>query len=397
MRKLHIAVAVLSACMAAGSHAGKPVFDPAKLTSSHDQGINFGKSTVNSSAANASPAKAQDTPYYNPNPKQGAGFSSTDIFGIGVSRINGCKTEAKGTDQMANQECEAVNFLAKNPDNRKRFQLPSNDPAILAGRDAINKAKLDTLSDNGCVMKTTTTPDEHRIESCNEYNPVANNDCIMGRQVVVDDYSNYQCDQTLNAYEYPKCNKSPYFNTVMTPSCTVGSEISVSQHSATLNSDPCIGGDSLTVKYVCSPTDAPTLHVQIAEAERYDGGNYDGYQPANYYQDVSFSNCHATLRGNTTCNNGNCTGNYYADIFYGPPPTYYTCADGSGAYYDSDSNIYYCQSPDGSRYSPNISYGDQRGTYSGTLTVQASYQTYSKSVQYAGTTNTCQTLEARAQ
>jgi hypothetical protein len=391
MRKLHIAAAVLSACVAAGSHAGKPVFDPAKLTSSHDQGINFGKSTVNSSAANASPAKAQDTPYYNPNPKQGVGFSSTDIFGIGVSRINGCKTEAKGTDQMANQECEAVNFLAKNPDNRKRFQLPSNDPAILAGRDAINKAKLDTLSDNGCVMKTTTTPDEHRIESCNEYNPVANNDCIMGRQVVVDDYSNYQCDQTLNAYEYQKCNKSPYFNTVVTPSCTPGTDVTIQGHSTSLNQDPCLGGDYLTVAYTCQATDSPQLRVDVDN-----GTDYSGYTGPNYDFFVYFHNCQVKLHGDTTCTNGNCSGSYYADVYYNTAGDVYTCPDGSQPSYSYDSG-YMCYQDGVGYFSAIAQPAPPQWTYSGRLTVQGSFQTYSKSVQYAGTTNTCQTLEARAQ
>ena len=213
MKYLHLAAGFVAACLIASVQAAGPAFDPAQLTSKHDAGIDFAKSQLGKSAANVNQTNAKNTPFYNPSPKQSAGFVSTDIFGIGSSRITECKTEAKGTDKVANQECEAVNFLAKNPDNRKRFQLSSNDPAVLAGRSAINNAKKDMFSDNGCVLKTTTTPSQYRIESCNEYNPVSAMNCVMGREVVVNSASNFMCDVTLNALEQVNCNRgvSPVF------------------------------------------------------------------------------------------------------------------------------------------------------------------------------------------
>lgn len=213
MKFLHVAATAFAVFLAANVQAAGPGFDPAKLTSQHDAGIDFAKSQLDKSAGNVNQNNAKSAPFYNPNPKQASGFASTDIFGIGSSRINECKTEGKGTDKLANQECEAVNFLAKNPDNRKRFQLSSNDPAVLAGRSAINNAKKDMFSDNGCVLKTTTTPNQYRIESCNEYNPVSAMNCVMGCEVVVNSNSNFMCDVTLNALEQVNCNRgvSPVF------------------------------------------------------------------------------------------------------------------------------------------------------------------------------------------
>jgi hypothetical protein len=207
MKYLHLAAGFVAVCLFANVQAAGPAFDPTQLTSKHDAGIDFAKSQLGKSAANVNQKNAQNTPFYNPSPKQAAGFVSTDIFGIGSSRITECKTESKGTDKVANQECEAVNFLAKNPDNRKRFQLSSNDPAVLAGRSAINNAKKDMFSDNGCVLKTTTTPSQYRIESCNEYNLVSAMNCVMGREVVVNSSSNFMCDMTLNALEQVNCNR----------------------------------------------------------------------------------------------------------------------------------------------------------------------------------------------
>lgn len=207
MKYLNMAAGLFAAFLAVNVQAAGPAFDPAQLTSKHEAGIEFAKSQSDKSAANVNQNNAKNTPFFNPNPKQAAGFVSTDIFGIGSSRITECKSEAKGSDKVANQECEAVNFLAKNPDNRKRFQLSSNDPAVLAGRSAINNAKKDMFSDNGCVLKTTTTPSQYRIESCNEYNPVSAMNCVMGREVVVNSSSNFMCDATLNALEQVNCNR----------------------------------------------------------------------------------------------------------------------------------------------------------------------------------------------
>jgi hypothetical protein len=213
MKYLHLAAGFFAAFLVANVQAAGPAFDPAQLTSKHDAGIDFAKSQLGKSAANVNLNNAKNTPFYNPSPKQAAGFASTDIFGIGSSCITECKTESKGTDKVANQECEAVNFLAKNPDNRKRFRLASNDPAVLAGRAAINSAKKDMFSDDGCVLKRTTTPNQYRIESCNEYNPVSAMNCVMGREVVVNSSSNFMCDVTLNALEQVNCNRgvSPVF------------------------------------------------------------------------------------------------------------------------------------------------------------------------------------------
>lgn len=213
MKFLHLAATVVAICLAANVHAAGPAFDGAKLTSQHDAGIDFAKSQLDKSAANVNQNNAKNAPFYNPKPKQASGFTSTDIFGIGSSRITECKSEGKGSDKVANQECEAVNFLAKNPDNRKRFHISSNDPAVLAGRTAINNAKKDMFSDNGCVLKTTTTPSQYRIESCNEYNPIEAMNCVMGREVVVNSSSNFMCDATLNALEQVNCNRgvSPVF------------------------------------------------------------------------------------------------------------------------------------------------------------------------------------------
>lgn len=213
MKYLNIAAGFFAAFLVVNVQAAGPAFDSGQLTSKHDAGIEFAKSQLGKSAANVNQNNAKSTPFFNPNPKQAAGFVSTDIFGIGSSRITECKSEAKSNDKVANQECEAVNFLAKNPDNRKRFQLSSNDPAVLAGRSAINNAKKDMFSDNGCVLKTTTTPSQYRIKSCNEYNPVSAMNCVMGREVVVNSSSNFMCDATLNALEQVNCNRgvSPVF------------------------------------------------------------------------------------------------------------------------------------------------------------------------------------------
>src|SRR5690606_34263648 len=123
-------------------------------------GKDFARGQLERSAEVVNPSSAQETPFFNPTPAHASKYTGTDLFSIGTSRIVECEVEEAGADKIANQECAAVNFLAKNPDSRKRFELNTNDPALVAGRDAMHNAKKPEFTDNGCVLETTITPAE---------------------------------------------------------------------------------------------------------------------------------------------------------------------------------------------------------------------------------------------
>ena len=188
----------------------------------HSDGLELGKNNLNKLSSKVSNSNAQTMPHYTNNPPQSQNFGSTDLFGVGVSRINTCKTATHGPDQVANQECDAVNFLAKNPEQRTKFPVDPNDPIISGIGDTINNANGGSATE-ACGTKTTTTPDIYATEVCNEYNLSEPKSCSMGQVVNVDAKANFQCNVTSNALENINCDKYLVVTCPANPSfCTAG-------------------------------------------------------------------------------------------------------------------------------------------------------------------------------
>ena len=176
------------------------------LADPHSEGTELGKSTLGKLSSNVTSANAKSMPFYTDTPSQSSQFGSSSLFTVGTSRINSCKTEADGPDAIANQECDAVNFLAKNPYERVKVDVDENDPIISGIGEIINNAKPDEITES-CGTKTTTTPDIYSTEVCNEYNLSDQKICSMGQVVDVDTKANFQCNVTQNALETVSCDK----------------------------------------------------------------------------------------------------------------------------------------------------------------------------------------------
>lgn len=170
----------------------------------HSDGLTFGKGQLSTSNKKPNPS---DVPLYNPNPAQASSYSGGNPFDLGVGRINTCKTYQNGSDKVANQECSAVNFLAKNPETRKRFDINPHDPIITVNRDIMTNATDGTTSDGECVQRTSSLPDEHKTEVCNEQLTISAQTCTMGQIVKVDGDSNFRCDVTYKALEQFSCSR----------------------------------------------------------------------------------------------------------------------------------------------------------------------------------------------
>lgn len=179
--------------------AGQVYADP------HTDGLELGKSNLSKLSSKVNNANAQSMPHYTNNPPQSQNFGSTSLFNVGANRITTCKTAVAGSDKVANQECDAVNFLAKNPENRTKFPVSPNDPIISGIGNTINNAKAGDVS-QACTTKTTTTPDIYALEVCNEFYLSDPKSCTMGQIVEVDANSNFQCNVTKNAIETLSCD-----------------------------------------------------------------------------------------------------------------------------------------------------------------------------------------------
>lgn len=191
----------------------------------NDEGKTFGKSQLTKLKNGVSSKNAKDAPLYNINPPQKSSYGAASLFEVGAGRINTCRTAAGTGNKIADQECEAVNFIAKNPENRVRFDLSPSDPAVIASRGHANNAggMLDQITGGQeCVDKTTTTPAEHAIESCVEYLPIEDKSCTIGQQVDVDADSNFQCEVTYQALERVTCQKRLTVTCASPPGCNLG-------------------------------------------------------------------------------------------------------------------------------------------------------------------------------
>lgn len=181
--------------------SGAAVADP------HSDGLAFGKGQLGNLNDKVNSQNAQGLPFYTNSPPQAGGFGGPSLFSLGVGRITTCSTAQHGPDSVANQECDAVNFLAKNPQERVKIPVSPNDPIVKNIGDTINNARPGTVTDSGCFPKTTTTPAQHETEVCNEYLVTEDKQCTIGQVVEVDAKSNYQCNITKNSTYLTTCDK----------------------------------------------------------------------------------------------------------------------------------------------------------------------------------------------
>lgn len=154
-------------------------------------------------------------PNYNPNPSQTGLFGSASLFQPGADKINACAGYTPGSDKVENQECEAVNFLAKNPSQRIHVSVPAGDPVRSANlesatnpKDVLKRFGMDLDANPGeCKDVTQVTDPTYRNETCYEGAGVDQPVCSIGHAIEVDTDANYVCDQTHQAVEVKKCSK----------------------------------------------------------------------------------------------------------------------------------------------------------------------------------------------
>jgi len=168
-----------------------------------------------------------------------------DTFTAGAGKITACQTGAANPDAFKQQNCDAINFMAKNPSTRPQFTINPSDfassRAIEASASAMAASSLGFVSPSavgafsGCTTKTVTTPATYTTEVCNDFVGSSSQMCTIGRAVVVNANTNYQCDKTLNAYQTRTCTKT--LNAVVTPTpyCSVsGSASGIGSYTANI-------------------------------------------------------------------------------------------------------------------------------------------------------------------
>ncbi len=158
-----------------------------------------------------------------------------DTAGPGVSKVSSCSTMTPDSDPIKRQECEAVNFLARNPDIRPQFSITGSDPMILGAKNARANAERafqslgiagGTGSSTQCQTRTGTTSAQFTTETCSIPREIETEQCAMGRIINIDADANYQCDRTATVLS--SATRAP---SVTTPSCTMGRIVDINSDS----------------------------------------------------------------------------------------------------------------------------------------------------------------------
>lgn len=188
-------------------------------------GTNFGNSTLLPSTSAINPTGPQaGMPNYNTAAQQFPPGNSSTVRSAADAKILTCKGFVPGGNVANNQECDAVNFLQKNPTTRKKVAInPATDPAITVPGGVLSSVKNGTnplVASNqatqgaaaGQCQSTTTTipavtnkqfcyataapgPVNGTIEICHEYAPktsasVTKEVCHHGNATVTQNCSN---------------------------------------------------------------------------------------------------------------------------------------------------------------------------------------------------------------
>jgi hypothetical protein len=134
------------------------------------------------------------------------------LSGPGTAKIIDCASQAPDVDSYRRQECDAVNFVARNPAVRPAFSIDrANDPLISRAR-AI--ARNPTMGATGiaagnpaeqCRVVTETQPASFSRETCNDYRPVSSSFCSTARQIRVDQHHRYQCVEQMQSVSNASC------------------------------------------------------------------------------------------------------------------------------------------------------------------------------------------------
>jgi|GEM_PF-6076605 len=160
----------------------------ADQNSTFQEGMDFGNSFNQGAFSGITSGAVQDKiPAYGTAPVEAQYFQGGkgNISGYGGAKIQTCAGYTPSQDKIANQECEAINFLAK---SRPKYDISKDDPmfqkAKQIGSDPYTYLeqfgwKIDHQSTTNCALKTEAVPATYTEESCIEAANISNSSCTI--------------------------------------------------------------------------------------------------------------------------------------------------------------------------------------------------------------------------
>ena len=186
---------ILSACLLAAAACAQTLATPAEAFQAGKEFANQGKGAaarqVNAAAA------AGALPYYGTTAPESANFQGGRqlIGAAGTGKQIDCQTRQAGSG-FEQQECDAVNFMSKNPTSRPKFTLDQKtDPVLTGSRSVIQQpGTVPGASTQQCRVERIRNPATYLGETCTETQTLENLSCKRVLQVLCDAQRD-GCDQ----------------------------------------------------------------------------------------------------------------------------------------------------------------------------------------------------------
>lgn len=134
----------------------------------------------------------------------------------GQTKVSNCQNSAPNPDPFLRQNCEAINLMVANPSNRPVIAIPPSllapSKAIVANANTLATTSLGIADPNavgaftGCTNKTVGPQPTTKL--CSEWKGTAAQQCTVGRVVIVDEFTDYKCDKTVNTYLPQTCDRT---------------------------------------------------------------------------------------------------------------------------------------------------------------------------------------------
>jgi conjugal transfer mating pair stabilization protein TraN len=110
----------------------------------------------------------------------------TSLNGPGNDKLRACAAFLPGSDQYKNQECETVNYVARNGSERRQYSIDkSSDPTIIRSRAVRSAPRIQTSGTSGlsgtysaCTEKSTGRPERFDTERCQVGRSLIPGQCI---------------------------------------------------------------------------------------------------------------------------------------------------------------------------------------------------------------------------
>lgn len=257
MKSTYLQSLLLAACLSPlGTHAQMSMDQAFQAGKSFAQsGKDAAKGAVSESAGQA------NLPHFNTNAPEGSyyGEGKSVIDGFGTSKIVNCRGYKAG-NEYDQQECDAVNYLAKLRDERPQYDIDEDDP-IIGGSDGIIKNPGPAPgSGTECKIVEDITPPTYIEHTCTRSRAIEERTCKKTALVSIT-MTNVLPDAPFR--KVVANNKAPSWDITVNPkqgwADVTGYNIIIGQKDSTCNSGGDAGGS-----YPCKVPEFGTMTQRIS-------------------------------------------------------------------------------------------------------------------------------------